>query len=60
MAKKKSGGVSRKRGGGKKETTQRVSSIAAKGLRTGKLTKDEIRTVSASALGQDETKGRRK
>ncbi len=46
--------------GGKKETTQCVSSIASKGLRTGKLTPTEIKKVSASALGQDETKGRRK
>ena len=59
MAAKKSGGGSR-RGGGKKETTQRVSSVASKGLRTGQLTPSEIRKVSASALGQDETKGRRK
>lgn len=46
-------------GGGRKQTSQPVSSIASKGLRTGKLTKAEIRKVSASALGQDETKGRR-
>ena len=58
MAGRKSGG--RKGGGGKKETTQAVSSIASKGLRTGKLTPAETRKVSSSALGQDETKGRRK
>ena len=44
----------------KKETTQEISSIAARGLRIGKLTPAEIRKVSASALGQDETKGPRK
>lgn len=54
MAGKKSSG-----GGGRKQTSQKVSSIASKGLRTGKLTQSEIRKVSASALGQDETKGRR-
>ena len=59
MATKKGGGGHRG-DGGKKETTQRVSSIASKGLRTGKLTPSETKTVSASALGQDETKGRRK
>lgn len=59
MASKKSGGV-RRGGGARKQTTQRVSSIASKGLRTGKLTRAETKTVSASALGQDETKGRRK
>jgi hypothetical protein len=47
-------------GGAKKETTQKVSSVAAKGLRTGNLTRKETRMVSASALGQDETKGRRR
>ena len=58
---KKSGNSGKKSGGGKKETTQRVSTIASKGLRTrGKLTRKETMTVSASALGQDETKGRRK
>ncbi|MEY9198641.1 hypothetical protein ABIA16_003757 [Sinorhizobium fredii] len=50
MAKKPSGG-------GSKQTTQGVSSVASKGLRTGKLSASEIRKVSASALGQDEKKG---
>jgi len=50
----------KKAGGGTKQTTQSVSSIASKGLRTGNLTKAEIRKVSASALGQDEHKGPRK
>jgi hypothetical protein len=53
MAKKASGG-------GHKQTSQTVSSIASKGLRTGKLTAAETRTVSASAMGQDETKGGKK
>lgn len=47
----------KKSGGGKKQTSQNVASIASKGLRTGKLTTNEIRKVSASALGQDEKKG---
>lgn len=41
-------------GGAKKQTSQSVSSLASKGLRTGKLTPSEIKRVSASALGQDE------
>jgi hypothetical protein len=45
-------------GGARKQTTQKVSSIASKGLRTGKLKPSEIRKVSASALGQDEKKGK--
>ncbi len=52
MATKKTGG------GGKKQTSQSVSSVASKGLRTGKLTPKETRKVSASALGQDEKKGK--
>ncbi|MGJ8570617.1 MAG: hypothetical protein ACSHXI_07950 [Hoeflea sp.] len=54
MAAKKSGG------GATKQTGNKVSSIASKGLRTGKLSPSEIKSVSASALGQDETKGTRK
>lgn len=53
MAKKPSGG-------GSKQTSQTVSSVASKGLRTGKLTAKEIRQVSASALGQDEKPGGKK
>ena len=60
MPPRKSSGGGKRSGGGKKETTQDISSIASRGLRTGKLTSKEIRRVSASALGQDETKGRRK
>ena len=55
MAAKKGGGKSG--GGARKQTSQSVSSIASKGLRTGKLTPTEIKKVSASALGQDEKKG---
>lgn len=47
-----------KSSGGGKQTSQRVSSIASKGLSTGKLTAKEIKTVSASALGQDQKKGK--
>jgi hypothetical protein len=57
MPGKKSGGSG---GGARKQTTQSVSSIASKGLRTGKLSAAETRKVSASALGQDEHKGPRK
>lgn len=46
--------------GGKKETTQAVSALAAKGLRTGTLSQEEIKRVCASALSQDETRGPRK
>lgn len=46
--------------GARKQTTQAVSTIAARGLRTGKLNRAETRKVSASALGQDEVKGPRK
>ncbi len=42
----------------KKETSQAVSRIAAKGLKhPDDLTMKEIRKVCASALSQDETKG---
>lgn len=51
-------GSSGSKGGGHKVTHQNVSSIASKGLRTGKLKPSEIRKVSASALGQDEKKGK--
>lgn len=44
----------KKPSGPTKQTSQPVSTIASKGLRTGKLTPTEIRKVSASALGQDE------
>ena len=43
----------------KKETGNQTSSIASKVLRTGKATKKEVRSLAASVLSQDETKGRR-
>lgn len=42
-----------------KKTGDRVSSLAAKGLAGGKLTKAEQKSVYASALGQDEHKGKK-
>lgn len=57
MAKPAAAGGGKRGGGGKKETSPSISTIASKGLRTGKLTPAEIRKVSASSLGQDETKG---
>ncbi len=42
----------------KKETSSRISSIAARGAKhPGSLTLKEIKAVCASALSQDETKG---
>ena len=38
-----------------KKTSDRVSSLAAKGLAGGKLTPAQQRTVYGSALGQDES-----
>lgn len=49
--------AAKKAGGAGKKTGDKVSSIASKGLRTGKLSKAEIKSVSGSALAQDETKG---
>lgn len=54
MATKKSGGS------GKKETGDKMSRIAGKALSTGKATPKEIRSLGASVLSQDETKGSRK
>jgi len=42
------------------KTSSNVGKIAAKGLRTGKLTQAQIRKVSASALTQRPDKPRRK
>ena len=42
-----------------KQTTDKISEIASKALRTGKATVAQIKALAASALGQDETKGRR-
>lgn len=56
MAGKRSGGSK----GGGKQTSDRVSGIASKGLRNpGSLTNKEIKSISGSVLSQDETKGRR-
>ena len=52
---KKAGG-----GGPRKETSDRMSKIAAKALRGEKMTKSEIKSLGGSVLGQDETKGKRK
>ncbi len=42
----------------KKETSSRISSIAARALDDpGKVTYTEIRSMAASCLSQDETKG---
>jgi hypothetical protein len=42
-----------------KQTSDKISEIASKALRTGKATVAQIKALAASALGQDETKGRR-
>ncbi len=42
-----------------KQTTDKISAIASKALKTGKATVAQIKALAASALGQDETKGRR-
>jgi hypothetical protein len=42
-----------------KQTSDKLSEIASKALRTGKATVAQIKALAASALGQDETKGRR-
>lgn len=54
MVSKKSGG------GGKKETGNRASSIAGKVLPTGKATTSQVKTLAASVLSQDETRGKRR
>ena len=46
--------------GGGKQTSDRVSSIAAKVLSTGKATPKQAKTLAGSALSQDQTKGKRK
>jgi hypothetical protein len=43
----------------KKQTGDRVSQIAARVLNGGTPTREEIETLAASVLGQDETRGRR-
>lgn len=44
----------------KKQSSPRVSSLAAKGLAGGKLTPKQQKSVYASALSQDEKKGQGK
>lgn len=51
---------SRSGGGARKQSTQRVSRIASRGLRGDKLTKGEVKSLSGSVLSQDEHKGPRK
>ncbi len=50
-----------KKGGARRQTGNKVSSLASKVL-SGKHnpTKREIKSLAASALSQDETKGKRK
>ena len=42
-----------------KQTSDKISQIASKALKTGKATMAQIKALAASALGQDETKGAR-
>lgn len=44
----------------KKESSNKTSSIASKVLRTGKASQKEVKSLAASVLSQDETKGKRK
>lgn len=53
-------GKLKKPGGGKKETSTTLSSIASRGLRGEKLSPKEVKQLAGSVLGQDETKGPRK
>ena len=41
------------------QTTDKISAISSKALKTGKATVAQIKALAASALGQDENKGRR-
>ena len=59
MPPRKTGG-SKRSGGAKKETSDRISKLASKALRGENLTKTEIKSLGASLLSQDETKGPRK
>lgn len=43
----------------KKQTSDRVSSLAGKVLAGKKPTPKQIKTLAGTALGQDETKGKR-
>jgi hypothetical protein len=44
----------------KKQSGNKTSTTASKVLRTGKATPKEAKSLAASVLSQDETKGRRK
>lgn len=44
----------------KKQSGNKTSSIASKALRTGKASSKEIKSLAASVLSQDETRGKRK
>jgi len=44
----------------KKESGNKVASTASKVLRTGKATPKEAKSLAASVLSQDETRGKRK
>lgn len=50
----------RKKSTPKKESSDRMSTLASKAMRKEKLTKSEIASLGASVLSQDETKGKRK
>ena len=50
----------RKKTPAKKETTDRMSKLASQAIRGEKLTPAEIRSLGASVLSQDETKGPRR
>jgi len=43
----------------KAESSNKASSIASKALASGKATPKQIKTLAASVLRQDETKGKR-
>lgn len=44
----------------KKETSNKLSTIASNVLRTGKATPSQAKKLAGSVLAQDETKGKRK
>lgn len=50
--------ASKSKGPGK-ETSNKMSTLGSKAMRGEKLTPKEIRSLGASVVGQDETKGKR-
>lgn len=56
MAVKKGGSG---KGGGKKQTSDKMSTLGSKAMRGEKLTPAQIRSLGASVVGQDEKKGKR-